>query len=187
MNKAVLTMLLILIFIPFCLSADGGGGMFWQQQVSEYPFAKDWDLESTDMNLHMVGGFGYGIAGDGRITGGYGYGITSEEGTPGAISGGFGGIVNGYRMFEGPLHFAVVTYAGIGGIHREAMGESPDESWFALSLEIDVEVGLPVFGWFMPVVYAGYQYMGGIFPSETDEVFQSYSPVLGIRLAFGDM
>ncbi|MBI9104488.1 MAG: hypothetical protein JEY99_18885 [Spirochaetales bacterium] len=193
MKKTIIFLLLLTILIPGLLFAGGGGGMMWQRQASEFPFATDWDLPDTNLGLHMMGGYGYGIDPDGRINGGFGYGILSDEDEvtgeliPGAISGGFGGVVNGYQLMSRPLHIAFVSYAGLGGLYQAATSENDEKGWFAVSLEVDVEVGLPLFGWFVPVVYAGYQYIGSVFTDDNSEVFQTYSPVLGCRLTFGDL
>jgi hypothetical protein len=50
--------------------------------------------------------------------------------------------------------------------------------------ELDLEVGLAVLPWLMPIVYAGYQVMGNVGPGKPFQDFFSYAPVIGIRFDF---
>jgi len=186
-TKTIALGAVLFLVITVSAFAGGGGGMLWQYQSENYPFIPDWHPDQNSRDLKMVGGYGYGVDRHGRIHGGYGFGIVSEDDGPGTVRGGFGGVISGFQILPRPIHLAVVSYVGVGGLSVQGSGGASDlESWFALSAELDVEVGLPLMGWFMPVVYAGYQYMGNLIPGESFEVFSSYSPVLGFRLAFGD-
>lgn len=186
MKTVKYTILGVLFFMmAVSLFADGGGGVFWQNQTDKFPFAPEWHLTQDLADLKMVGGFGYGIDNHGGISGGFGYGIVSEYEGEGAIAGGFGGVINGFRILHNPIHLAVVSYLGFGGIAIQGAPGEEEEGYFAVSLELDVELGLPM-GWLMPVVYAGYQYIGNILPGDSFSLFQTYGPVLGCRVAFGD-
>ena len=188
----------ILLISAFSLSAyddsedegAGCGGIFFQRQATEYPFAEDWNINQASMDLEMIGGSGYGVSSDGKISGGFGFGILSDLNDDGIleageVAGGFGGIINGVRILRYPLNLSFITCIGLGGVAQGNGVEDEEDGWFSVILQANVEVGLPAFGWFMPVVYAGYQYMGSLIDNEAGESFQTYSPVLGARLFFG--
>ena len=164
MKTHILFILIIsAVFSGFLFADDGrggGGGIFVQKQVAEFPFAQDWDLAETNMELQMIGGFGYGVSNSGQITGGFGYGIITDEDEngdeiAGQIAGGFGGVINGVQILSRPITLNVITYVGLGG-----MGRVEDEDgWFALCLQANVEVGIPL-GFVMPVVLCGISVYG---------------------------
>jgi hypothetical protein len=79
----------------------------------------------------------------------------------------------------------ITSWTGIGGI-KFTQAESGDSlSYLIVTEEIDLEIGLAVLPWFMPVFYAGYQVMGNVAPGRPFSDFFSYTPVIGVRFAFG--
>jgi hypothetical protein len=169
---------------PAC--ADGGGGMFLGYQTSEYPFLERYDVTNNTMGLMYYGGFGYGVDWDGNIAGGFGFTIHQEPlpGDP-VIAGGVGGFIAGRRLLARPLNLSLVTWTGVGGIGRGQTPQESAEGYFIGFVEIDLEVGIPITRWFMPVVYAGYQLAGNFVPGTLFETFVSYTPVIGARICWG--
>jgi hypothetical protein len=51
--------------------------------------------------------------------------------------------------------------------------------------EITLELGIPINRWFMPSLYAGYQIAGNLAPGKPFEDFLVYTPVIGMRVAWG--
>ena len=68
--------------------------------------------------------------------------------------------------------------------YSEPLGERT-RSYLILTQEFDLEIGLAVFPWFMPVLFAGYQVMGNLYPQTPFQGFLSYTPIVGLRLAWG--
>lgn len=183
-RKILFSSFILFIAVAFA-AADGGGGMFFGYQTSTYPFLKDnYEIPNNSLGLAYFGGYGYGVSWDQVITGGFGHAVLDTEGSSG-IAGGFGGVINGFRILKWPFNLSIVSYTGFGGIYTGKHQEVPNKGFFAVSEEIDVEIGLPVFDWFMPVVYAGYQVTGNIIPGTMFQTFLSYTPVIGCRIAWG--
>ncbi len=162
----------------------GGGGMFVGYQVPEYPGVDTVYPLSSNLGLSHVGGFGYGVNSRNEISGGFGYAISDADKSRG-IKGGMAGFISGYRFFSQPLYFSLVSWTGFGGIYTGNAGTTPHQGYFCVSEEIDLELGLPVVDWFMPVVFAGYQVIGNIAPGQAFQGFFSYSPVVGFRIVWG--
>ena len=185
MNKKLTILIVLLVFLSgFGAFADGCGGMFYGLQTSEYPFLKNHPVHNNSMVLAYYGGYGYGVHGH-SITGGFGFAITDTDGDTG-ISGGFGGVINGVRFIDWPVTVSLISWTAIGGISAGGQ-ENPDgeEGFFAFMEEITLEVGIPVNRWFMPTLYAGYQVAGNLVPGTPFEDFLVYTPVIGVRVAWG--
>jgi len=163
--------------------ADGGGGFFHGLQTTEYPFLKGYPIRSSSPGLMYTGGYGYGVSGH-EITGGFGVGLKDCESATG-IAGGYGGVIYGMRGLLGPVNVMVVSWTGIGGIKFTDPAGGGTAGYVIGTEEVDLEIGVPVLPWFMPVFYAGYQVMGNLGPGRPFEDFLSYTPVIGIRFAFG--
>jgi hypothetical protein len=85
----------------------------------------------------------------------------------------------------GPLNLMITSWTGIGGLKFSQADTKESLSYLIVTEEIDLEIGLAVLPWFMPVFYAGYQVMGNVTPGRPFQDFFSYTPVFGIRFTFG--
>lgn len=190
MTRNMKTLMIILLVILAAggalFAAGGGGGSFWSTQTTRFPLLGDLGVSNNSQGLLMVGGYGFGIDHRGQINGGFGYGIYDPENEDG-ISGGFGGFIHGYQLLSDPLHLAVVSYTGFGGIGWTSWDGREEASFFALSEEITLEAGLNLGGWFLPTVYVGYQWIVSVIPGEIFTSYQSFAPTMGFRLGFGNV
>lgn len=185
MKKLVFLLLSIMIIPSVFAGGGGGGGVFYGYQVSNYDFLlENYEIPNNTLGLSYFGGYGYGVSRDGIISGGFGMAIVDTELDSG-ITGGFGGVINGIQILDWPIHLSLVSYTGFGGIYTGSHSSTPNSGFFAVSEEIDLEIGLPLFGWFMPTVFIGYQVAGNIIPGDLFSSFFSYSPVVGIRIGWG--
>ena len=180
---------IIVLVIVFSFSviqgfADGGGGMFFGVQTTQYPFLKDYYIRNNSLGLSYYGGFGYGIHRH-TITGGFGYAIMDTSDDTG-LSGGFGGVIRGFRILKWPVNLSLISWTGFGGVYTGTYETQEGKGFFCVSEELDLELGIPLFSWFMPIVYAGYQVSANIVPGKIFKTFISYSPVIGFRVAWGD-
>jgi hypothetical protein len=181
--KRILALSLILAGALAGAYADGGGGFFHGLQTNEYPFLRGYPIRSDSLGLMYTGGYGYGVSGH-RITGGFGVGFSDFESDSG-IAGGYGGLINGARAKTGPVNLMITSWTGIGGIRFTEAATGETAGYLIATEELDLEVGLALLPWFMPVFYAGYQVMGNLTPGRPFGDFFSYTPVVGIRFAFG--
>ncbi|MBN2048835.1 MAG: hypothetical protein JW760_00200 [Spirochaetales bacterium] len=181
MKKTVCILFLFSLCL-FTLSADGGGGMFFGRQQSGYPFFEDLVVTNNSLGLTYYGGYGYGISSGNTITGGFGLAVTDPLNEAG-ISGGFGGLMNGVRLIKRPVTLQIINCAGLGGV---SLGMNQSEGFFGFFDELTLELGIPLVSWFMPVFYVGYQVFGRIGTRENLFELYSYTPVMGIRIGWGD-
>ena len=185
MNRKIGFLLALFIAVgATAASADGARGIYYGLQTSEYPFLKDYPIRNNSLGLACYGGYGYGVHGN-TITGGFGFAITDTDGDTG-IAGGFGGVINGVRFIDRPVTVSLISWTAIGGIstgNRES-GDG-EEGFFAFREEITLELGIPINRWFMPSLYAGYQIAGNLAPGTPFEDFLVYTPVIGMRVAWG--
>lgn len=164
--------------------AAGGGGFYTGYQTSRYPILDQYGPPSNNMSVIYYGGYGYGVSHDGVISGGFGFGF-GDSATSSELAGGFGGVISGYRFLYWPVNLSLVTWTGVGGVYTGNSSLHPHNGYFCVSAELDLEVGLPVLPWFMPVVYAGYQFIGNLSGGKPFDEFISYTPVVGVRFAWG--
>ena len=106
-------------------------------------------------------------------------------------AGGGGGAYFGYQTSTYPLlsdnyPSAIMSFTGFGGIATGSNRPEGARGFFAISEEITHEIGIPLVEWFMPTVYAGYQTIGNVIPGQLFKTFFSYTPVVGIRVQWGD-
>ncbi|MCK5153737.1 MAG: hypothetical protein KAQ93_05200 [Spirochaetales bacterium] len=181
MKKSIIVFVLLLMGI-FVIFADGAGGFYSGYQVSSLPFMEENDFETNNMGLYYSGGFGYGVSWNNVISGGFGYAIYASEDDSKPI-GGFGGVINGIRLLRYPFNVSLMSWTGFGGITSNTIDGK--KSSFAISEELTVELGFPLFRWFSPTIYAGYQVIGSLGSGEPFEDFLSYTPVLGFRFQWG--
>jgi hypothetical protein len=164
--------------------SDGAGGVYYGLQTSKYPFLKDYPVRNNSLGLACYGGYGYGVHGH-NIIGGFGFAVADMSGDTG-IAGGFGGVINGLRFIDWPVTVSLISWTALGGIStgNQASGEA-EEGFFAFLEEVTLELGIPINRWFMPSLYAGYQIAGNLAPGTPFEDFLSYTPVVGLRVAWG--
>ncbi len=183
MPKKLLILSILLLFSGL-LFADGGGGMSFGYQTTTYPFLENYSVANNNMDLIYYGGYGYGVSRKGFITGGFGFTIM-DSGSSSGFAGGFGGIINGIRLLDVPVTISLTSWTGFGGVYTGPYSNTPYRGFFTIFEEIDLEVVLPLMRWFMPTIYAGYQLAGNIIPGRFGQQYFSYTPVIGIRLAWG--
>jgi hypothetical protein len=183
-NKIAILLVLFLALPVLSGLADGCGGVFYGLQTSAYPFLKDYPVRNNSLGLAYYGGYGYGVH-DRSIIGGFGFAFTDTDGDTG-VAGGFGGVVNGFRFVRWPVNLSLVSWTAVGGIstgnHED--GDSED-GYFAILEEVTLELGFPISRWFMPTLYAGYQVAGNLIPGAPFRDLLVYTPVVGVRLAWG--
>ncbi len=176
---------LLLFLFSETVAADGGGGMIMGYQISQYPFFEDNYILNNNMGLIYYGGFGYGVSNRDIISGGFGYALMDHTNGTG-IAGGFGGVIKGIRILKRPINLSLISYTGFGGIYTGSHIAEDGHAFFCISEELNLELGFPLFRWFMPVIYVGYQAAGNIIPGKPFQSFLSYTPVAGIKISWGD-
>jgi len=183
MKKSLIIIFLLMLSIPF-IFADGAGGFYSGYQVCSFPFVDGEGFENNNMGLYYNGGFGYGVSWNNVISGGFAYAIyaSEDENTP---IGGFGGVINGVRLLRYPINISIMSWTGFGAISTSSSNGYSDDKSFAISEELTLEVGFPLFRWFSPAIYAGYQVIGSLGNGEPFEEFLSYTSVLGFRFQWG--
>jgi hypothetical protein len=181
--KSVLILALILGAALSAAYADGGGGFYCGLQIQEYPFLEGYPLRNDSLGLSYTGFYGYGVSGH-EIHGGFAVSLSDFESQTG-IAGGYGGVIYGARGKAGPLNLMLTSWTGLGGVKVAAAAGGETETYLIATEEINLELGLAVLPWLMPVFYAGYQVMGNLGPGRPFQEFLSYTPVVGIRFAFG--
>lgn len=184
-SKRVQTGLLILLtaLLPAAAFADGGGGFFFGSQTASYPFLPGLPVQNSSPGLDYVGGYGYGGSGH-EISGGFGVGFSRSD-DPAGTAGGYGGVIYGVRGLLGPVNIMLTSWTGIGGIRVYDPASGGGRGYLLFTEEIDLEIGLPIVRWFMPTFYAGYQVAGSLCPQEPFRGYFSYTPVVGVRFAWG--
>ena len=182
MYRKTAVLVILMIILAMTVHADGGGGMFFGYQISEYPLLQELAVRNNSLGLAYFGGHGYGIDSDGVVVGGFGFAILDADSET-EIAGGFGGIIAGIRLISVPINLSLISWTGFGGI-----GVNDDRGYFALSEEVTLEIGLPILSWFMPTFYVGYQVAGNLIPGAlfNQNEFLSYTPVAGLRIQWGD-
>jgi hypothetical protein len=172
-RKTTILLALIMAVMPLSLAfAGGAGGVLFGIQQFDPQFA------SFDAQARYVGGFGYGVSRSGLRTGGFGMAFYSDS-QFGDFSGGVGGLINGQELRFGPFTAAVDILTGVGGLSMNEQG------YFVVFGEIDVELGVAVSPWMQVTAYGGMQGMANVAPGRPFMDALWYTPVLGVRLAWG--
>ncbi|NBC29162.1 MAG: hypothetical protein GVY29_04125, partial [Spirochaetes bacterium] len=153
-------MILLLAGAPVFADSGGAGGIIVGNQISEYPLLENVRVQNNSLGLAYVGGFGYGVSSNGRISGGFGMGVFDPYNEDGGISGGFGGAIGGWRIIRRPIYLTLTSWTGIGGVavRNPAVGQFAN-GYLAVFQEFSVELGIPFSNWFTPTLFAGYQFM----------------------------
>jgi hypothetical protein len=158
-------------------AAGGAGGVLHGEQRFDPQFA------NFDLGTQYVGGYGYGVSASGQRMGGFGLAFFSEPDS-GRFSGGVGGVMSGQEFRLGPFEVAANLWTGVGGVAKHTVLGQPD-GWFVLFGQADVEVGLAILPWWQISSYAGVQLMANLAPGEPFEGLLVYTPVVGVRVAWG--
>jgi hypothetical protein len=163
---------LALALLPAAFAAAGGaGGTGFGAQYF------DPGLSSANRGLMYISGFGYGTSEDpfGHRIGGFGMAVLSDDGQ---TAGGVGGMLVGQEFRSGPLVAGITIFYGVGGM-------AFDRSGYAVMFgEADLELGVALL-FAQVTAYAGYQAWGNLVPGLALRDAVVWTPVLGIRLAWG--
>lgn len=185
--KRFIAIFIFLVTVSCVLHADGGGGMFSGYQTCHYPILSDFPVSRNTMGLLYFGGYGYGISENGNLIGGFGYAILDQEGITG-IAGGMGGILVGKRIMKRPISLMLVSWTGFGGIYSGKVNTGGAGSgFFCISQELQIELGIPLTDWFVLSPYLGYQVVGNLIPGKLFSSFVSYTPVIGVKITWGNL
>ena len=98
--------------------------------------------------------------------------------TTGMVDGGVGGMLVGREVRSGPLVSAVTAYLGTGGVSFRSGG------YMVVFGELEVEIGVRFMGMQLSP-YAGFQAWGNLIPGTPLAEALVYTPVLGVRMAWG--
>ena len=188
MNKCILIGMLVLIAtLPATAEPAYGTGVLAGYQALNYPFIENLQGWNNDSRLAFYGVYGYGVTDRGMIAGGFGSLIDDVGGTD--AGGAVGGFILGKQFIARPLNVSLISWTGFGPVSTTwDFGDiSIDgETGFICAMEeVTLEIGLPLFHWFMPTVYVGLQVAGNVFEWDNFNTFATYAAVVGIRIQFG--
>lgn len=170
--------------VTIAAGADGAGGILMGRTMGSHPLALQYDLPSNAGELVYFGGYGYGTERHGVLSGGFGIAILDRDSANG-VAGGVGGFITGLRLMRSPVHVALVSWTGVGGIFAGRLGTSPGRGYVVGFEEVDLEIGLRLSSWFMPCAFVGYQLTGNLVPGRPLQERVTYAPVAGVRVAWG--
>jgi hypothetical protein len=159
-------------------AAFAAGGVSWGGQYL-LPDCPELANYATDVQFTAV--YGYATTGFGTRNGGFVLGMRSPSGGC-DWEGGFIGAISGQELKVGPFMLAANLWTGIGGTHRPLAGA---DGTLALFGQVDVELGFRIFRGVHLVGYAGMQAIADVVAWEPVSADLSYTPVAGLRLAFG--
>lgn len=183
-TKAMWVAMVLLGGACLAAAADGAGGVLIGRSMSSHPLALRYALPSRGAELTYFGGWGYGAERHGVLNGGFGIALVDRDSASGA-AGGVGGFITGLRLMRSPVHLALVSWTGFGGLYAGTTGPHAGRGYVVGFEEVDLELGLRLSSWFMPVLYAGYQLTGNLLPGLPLEERVTYAPVAGVRVAWG--
>ncbi|HEY9593036.1 MAG TPA: hypothetical protein VHE79_01070 [Spirochaetia bacterium] len=167
-TRAVMAGLVFFLASAALFAAGGAGGMGLGYQ----------GFDASGRGTLSTMGYGYGTSRDGNRIGGFGMSILS---TTGEQDGGVGGILLGHEWREGAGVGAITFLGGAGGVGDNAGG------YMILFGEVDLELGLRVTRWMQLTGYVGYQVWGNLIPGPAFTLLTSYSPIVGVRIAWGGL
>ena len=156
--------------------ARGLGGITWGQEVFES------SLSDSDLGSRLLGVYGYDVDHSGRRTGAFALAIYSDASPP-VAQGGFLGCLVGQELRQAGTLMAVNLWAGVGGL--TAGRGVPSSGSFAGFAELSGEIGVTVMPGLLLTGYAGLQAMSAISSHEAFFSRVMYSPILGVRIAWG--
>lgn len=176
-SRRIAVIVVVLAALPLAAAfAAGGVSRGAQYILPDYPELSNY---ATDTEFTAV--YGYAITGFGMRNGGFVLGLHSPSGLCG-WEGGFVGAISGQELRVGPFLLAANLWTGIGGLCPAGDFSHGD---FALFGQLDVELGLRVFRGVHVVGYAGMQAIADVLAWDPVSTAVAYTPVAGLRLAFG--
>ena len=175
--RKIVTVVVALAALPLSM-AFAAGGVSWGEQylVPEYP-----ELANYDTQARFTALYGYSVARGGMRSGGFVLGVHSPDGEA-MLEGGFIGAISGQELKAGPFVLAANLWTGIGGVRRAPCSS---DGTFALFGQLDLELGFTLFPGMRVVGYGGMQAVADILAWQPLSTALSYTPVAGIRLAWG--
>lgn len=204
LRKAITTGILIALALSAAF-AKGGGGLLVQRQMPSWNFSP---LPASDASFQAwtIGGYGYGILGEGTILGGFGQLSWDLPAANSASSGTasssklyfdvFGGLLIGQSLGgdSGP-RLNLACKLGLGYLERLVPGTDGEEGGLYVCGLVDpyLELSLPLARWLRLSAALGYQYVrafDGIgadssSPSVLSNSYIAGTPTLGVALTFG--
>ncbi len=173
----ILVLSVALAVLPLSVvSARGGGGITWGQEYFN-PSLSNFDLQTT-----YSGAYGYGVMHDGQRIGGFALGLRSSA--PSSDFGaGFVGVITGQEVHLGRVMGAVNLWTGLGGMRASPVLSTPD--CFALFGQVELELGFGFTRVMQLTAYAGMQAIAAVVDGRPLFSEVMYTPVLGLRLAWG--
>jgi hypothetical protein len=184
-SKTVIFALVLAAAATGAAFADGGGGTFMGYTLGADELPDRIRIAASGPGLMYFGGYGYGVGRRGVISGGFGLALMDSD-VDGGMAGGVGGFISGIRILRIPLHLAVVSWTGLGGVFTGDYETGEGSGYFIGYEEVDLELGIPIISWFMPTVYVGYQVVGNLLPGRPFQSSFLYNPVAGVRISWGD-
>ena len=172
----IIVLAVALTVLPLSMACAGGaGGLTWGQQYF------DSQLSNHDFQSTFSGGYGYSVTRHGQRIGGFGLAVTSLPN--GSLDGGFGGLILGQEVHTGPFLLAVNLWTGFGGLSADPALLTAGS--LALFEELDLEMGLGFISWMEVTAYAGMQAITRVGAGHALFSGAMYTPVLGVRVAWG--
>jgi hypothetical protein len=171
--RSIMMVAAALALIPVSASfARGAGGLSWGQQYF------DSQLASYDLQATTNGVFGYSTTRGGQRIGAFAMAVNGPT-----VDGGFVGAITGQEMRTGIFSAGVNLWTGFGGISASPIALSGGS--FALFGELDLELGFGFIPGMQLTGYAGMQAMMGIHAGRPAFSDVMYTPVFGLRIAWG--
>ena len=172
----IVALLTALLVVPLSLFAMGAGGFMWGGQLYTG------ELANFDLRTSTTGVFGYSVTPGGQRIGGFALAMNSIGANPG-LQGGFVGAITGQETAGGPLVGAVTLFTGLGGLAPDATLHA--DGSFALFGELDLELAFHFIPGAALTGYAGMQVISDLGPGRSPFENILYTPVLGMRFAWG--
>lgn len=176
-GKRIVAIVVVLAALPLAM-AFAAGGVSWGAQylLPEYP-----ELANYDTQAEFTAVYGYGVTGFGMRNGGFVLGVHSPDESC-TLEGGFIGAISGQELRVGPMTLAINLWTGIGGMRRVPCVSDGNLALFG---QADLELGVRLFPGMRVVGYAGMQCIADILAYQPISSALYYTPVAGIRLAWG--
>jgi hypothetical protein len=175
--KKVVVVAFALLAIPLVGAfARGAGGFTWGEQYF------DQSLSNFNIQTTYNGVYGYSITWGGQRYGGFAI-VAHSDATAPIFNAGFVGGIAGQEMRIGPFLVAINAWTGFGGMTTNPLYQGAGA--FALFGELNLEAGFGFLPGIMVTGYAGIQAVAQVFPEESFVRNAIYTPVIGMRIAWG--
>jgi hypothetical protein len=170
-------MVAALVVLPLGLAfGTGAGGLTWGEQYFDSTFS------NYDLQARYSGVYGYSVTRGGQRIGGFAIGIDPND-QAADVHGGFIGAITGQEMRTGAFSAALNIWTGLGGLSVNPVLRTG--GGFALFGEADLELGVSFMKGFQVVVYGGMQGLADVATGRLDWSAIYYTPVFGVRVAWG--